>query len=387
MAFRFLRRNFKGLRLAVWFFILLGAFFASYIALSYINTSSRHQQRSAVFHHVGESDQRVLPNSHEINGKEVDNTTKIQASNVHNVSDTAVTTTAKTQQPTFSLETTNKIQQHRKKHMDRMCRQTYHVEALDFGSQNTIANQTIKYLLSMSYVNDDYKIIVTTINKVGSSNWRRFMQDLHKISSENFRKAWPPLKLIRARPTVEIQQNLKEYTKVLFVRHPLVRLLSAYRDKFVKLPTSYYVNAAVKIIKIIRKQSPANLTKPDVTFTEFLTHLYGTKGQSFNNHWVRVFRKYKPCHVRYDVIGKLETLLPDVDYLTDKLGVKGRVEYRYPKPYSGSSNTSLLIENYSKVPPELIRSICQIYHDDFIAFDYALPTNFSDLAEYLAKIG
>ena len=154
-----------------------------------------------------------------------------------------------------------------------IARSTWTECALDFGSQNTVVNQTINYLLSMSYVNDDYKIIVTTINKVGSSNWRRFMQDLHKISSENFRKAWPPLKLIRARPTVEIQQNLKEYTKVLFVRHPLVRLLSAYRDKFVKLPTSYYVNAAVKIIKIIRKQSPANLTKPDVTFTEFLIHL------------------------------------------------------------------------------------------------------------------
>ena len=125
-----------------------------------------------------------------------------------------------------------------------------------------------------------------------------------------------------------------------------------------------------------------------MTFKEFLTYLDGAKnGQRFDSHWALTFKKYKPCHVRYDVIGKLETLLPDVDYLTEKLGVRGRVEYRYPKPYSGSSNTSLLIENYSKVPPELVRSICQIYHDDFIAFDYALPTNFSDLAEYLAKIG
>ncbi|XP_071795731.1 carbohydrate sulfotransferase 11-like isoform X2 [Asterias amurensis] len=393
MALKLLR-DLKDLRLSLLFVIVFAAFSTCYISISYSKTS-HHQQR--YYYHMGERDQkRSVANSPEIKGNKVNDnikhnnrptTLQIQASNVHNVSDTAVTTTAKTQQPTFSFET-KEIQLHRKKHMDRMCHSKYHIETLDFGSQKPIEVQAFKYLLDLSYVNDDYKIIVTTIHKVGSSNWRRFMQDLHKISSDKFRKAWPPLKFLSKRPTVEIQQNLKEYTKVLFVRHPLVRLLSAYRDKFVKLPTSHYVGAAVKIIKIIRKQSPANLKKPDMTFTEFLTYLDGAKnGQRFDSHWALTFEKYKPCHVRYDVIGKLETLLPDVDYLTDKLGVKGRVEYRYPKPYSGSSNTSLLIENYSKVPPELVRSICQIYHDDFIAFDYALPKNFSDLAEYLTKIG
>ncbi|XP_038052696.1 carbohydrate sulfotransferase 14-like [Patiria miniata] len=284
----------------------------------------------------------------------------------------------------YSRNETAAVQTQRQAHMAQVCRDVFKIPPLDLGSP--WEPKTYKRILGNTYVNDDFNLTVTIIRKVGSSNWRRFMTSLFDISSKGFKGRWTALKPLGQRTADGIRRELQRNTKVLFVRNPLVRLLSGFRDKFVKLPTAFNIQTANTIIRKIRGRKAKNPAIPDPTFTEFLRYLLGKNGLIGDEHFAPIFKLSKPCMVRYDFIGKLETLPSDTDYLIDKLGVKGRVEYGYPKPYSGSSNTTRLVEYFSRVSPELIQKVCEVYKDDFVAFSYPMPSDFSDLKTYMEKI-
>ncbi|XP_022096482.1 carbohydrate sulfotransferase 14-like isoform X2 [Acanthaster planci] len=279
----------------------------------------------------------------------------------------------------LSREEAEAVQRRRRNHLRKVCNEFYHLSPLDLNSSSPLGPDLVA-ALGRTYVNDDYNLTVTIVRKAGSTNWKKFMTDLHAISSKSTRLALEPL---HKRSQEDIKHALKHYTKVLFVRNPLVRLLSAFRDKFVKLPTRVYVRMADRIIRRIRRERPPNPEQPDLTFTEFLTYIAAVKGRNGDPHWIPVFRACKPCQVRHDFVGKLETLQSDTAYLIDKLGVGGRVQYDYPKPFTGSSNVTRLMDYFSGVPPEIIEKICNLYWDDFVVFDYPMPDDFSNLKSYM----
>ncbi|XP_022096479.1 carbohydrate sulfotransferase 14-like [Acanthaster planci] len=287
----------------------------------------------------------------------------------------------------YSRSETEAVQAERQRHLEQVCRDVLHIPALNLHTRPLLDPATFKWLLGNTYINDDYNLTVTIIRKVGSSNWRRFMTDLFRISSKGFQRNWEALKPLRKRPSSDITHQLQRNTKVLFVRNPLLRLLSGFRDKYVKLPTNWNIKTANKIILHLRGRKAPKPAVPDLTFTEFLRYLLEEKsGLIGDEHFSPIFQLSQPCQVRYDFIGKLETLPSDTAYLIDKLGVGGRVEYGYPKPYSGSANTTRLVEYFSQVPPKLIKEICKVYQEDFLAFDYPIPSDFSDLQSYMERI-
>lgn len=72
---------------------------------------------------------------------------------------------------------------------------------------------------------------------------------------------------------LQVKQRLKTHFKFMFVRHPLERLVSTYRDKFTK-PAYYYKRRfGTKIIRAIRGDNATKkaLTKGnDVKFREMV---------------------------------------------------------------------------------------------------------------------
>lgn len=287
----------------------------------------------------------------------------------------------------FTRHEAESIQRQRQQNLRRVCQEQHPDVAPPNLDSDVPLDQSLTSVLTQTYVNDDFHITVTIVRKAGSSNWRRFMRDLYNISSPGSQAKGPPLTALSKRPQADIKRCLKQYTKILFVRHPLVRLLSGFRDKFRNLPTGHYVEAANRIIWKIRRKDPVDRRHPDLTFTEFLTFLVSSTRRGLDIHWVPIFQRHRPCLMRYDVIGKLETIIQDTEYLIENLGVKGQIEYSWPKPYTGSSNTTLLMEYYSKVPPNILKKVCQVYRDDFAAFEYALPHDFSNLESYFEAIG
>ena len=101
-----------------------------------------------------------------------------------------------------------------------------------------------------------------------------------------------------------IQHRLLTYTKFLFVRHPIERVISAFRNKFEKNYTSsayFKKRFGVKIMKRYRKGvSPASIpsTGHGVKFPEFVSYLIDMKKEMFNEHWALVSSLCNPCEVR-----------------------------------------------------------------------------------------
>ena len=185
----------------------------------------------------------------------------------------------------------------------------------------------------------------------------------------------------------------------MFTRHPFSRILSSYRNKLDPNSTferAYHWQAEFgeKIIKLYRynidelrvrekknRNKHEHVVSPgyDLTFSEFVRYLGDEKNKEsrfFNNiHWVDVNRVCSPCSVRYDVIGKLETIEDDAKYILKLANVDDIVDF--PSPDISSPTYSFkkdILEQYLEdVPAEYVRDLYKRYLLDFELFGYELP--------------
>ena len=140
--------------------------------------------------------------------------------------------------------------------------------------------------------------------------------------SSNFLKKTKtvPLNLARQRYPRQNLANLKrafnDSLSFLIVRHPLERLLSAYRDKMEhSLPHSLHRKLGVQIIMkyrpIARGRSNTRVKQRWPTFEEFVLFLFDSvrRGDTLDMHWTPIVEFCTPCMFDFDVIAHTETLM------------------------------------------------------------------------------
>ena len=110
----------------------------------------------------------------------------------------------------------------------------------DLKKPVSVDNLTLVDIPPRLLISDRYKILTCVIDKVASTNIRRIFYVLKGLTNES-----DPGKILRGvarnlvhelyrnyKPNLvaEVIPRLKSYTTFMFVRHPLERLVSAYRD-------------------------------------------------------------------------------------------------------------------------------------------------------------
>ncbi len=131
--------------------------------------------------------------------------------------------------------------------------------------------------------------------------------------------------------------QIEELHKVPFVRDPFVRLISAFRDKFVKPDEYFYSRYGSTML-----HRYANISKPTdsaqeafaagirLSFTHFIKYLLDPQTEEekpFNEHWQQMYRLCHPCQIEYDFVGKLETLDEDTEHLLKILGLDNYIHF------------------------------------------------------------
>ncbi|XP_033745750.1 carbohydrate sulfotransferase 14-like [Pecten maximus] len=171
---------------------------------------------------------------------------------------------------------------------------------------------------------------------------------------------------------------LEKYKKYIVVRNPLERILSAYRNKLVPTGTHYQFG---NIRKIIVKRYRAN-TSPNsegeyvVNFLEFVKFLIDEKPEYYNSHWRRYTSLCLPCVIKYDFVGKYETINRDADFILKEIGVPPNIRFpQRSETYKTVATVKTFEKFYSQIPTEYIRKLMNIYQSDYDLFGYPKSLN------------
>ncbi|XP_044918189.1 carbohydrate sulfotransferase 11 isoform X2 [Felis catus] len=236
-------------------------------------------------------------------------------------------------------------------------------------------------------VDEDHELIYCYVPKVACTNWKRLMMVLSgrgKYSDPmeipaNEAHVAANLKTLNQYSIPEINHRLKSYMKFLFVREPFERLVSAYRNKFTqKYNTSFHKRYGTKIIRRQRKNATQEALRrgDDVRFEEFVAYLidpHTQREEPFNEHWQTVHSLCHPCHIRYDLVGKYETLEEDSNYVLRLAGVGSYLKF---PTYAKSTRTTdeMTTEFFQNISSEHQTQLYEVYKLDFLMFNYSVPS-------------
>ena len=108
--------------------------------------------------------------------------------------------------------------------------------------------------------------------------------------------------------------DISNYTKIIVVRNPFSRILSAYKDKVLHARGSY--KGLERNIKS-KFRSINSSTAGISTFSEFIKWLIQRPDPPalFDGHFGKYYHICSPCDIQYDIILKQETLHDDASYL------------------------------------------------------------------------
>lgn len=224
-----------------------------------------------------------------------------------------------------------------------------------------------KGLRATFYSNDPYKITFSVVKKAASNNFENLFKELGGLTR------------LFMLPDDMCKPRLESYTKVLFIRHPLSRVLSAYIDKFVLHHIDHFIGIGRNIIyshrKNVSKQERIAAAKKatDVKFKEFIAYITGDPKHRKNTHWNNYWKHNRVCEIQYDFIGKLETIRDDVKYMLYKLKVDNLTQLDIPRAYmTYHGDRDKLRSYYQDISKGLLRQFFSVYKTDFELFGYSM---------------
>ncbi|KAK5893698.1 hypothetical protein CgunFtcFv8_006546 [Champsocephalus gunnari] len=243
-------------------------------------------------------------------------------------------------------------------------------------------------------VDDKHGIIYCYIPKVACTNWKRVMFSLTQdepypdpVSISSYLVHLPnTLPLLISFPRPEMKAKLKHYTKFLFVRDPFVRLISAYRNKFLQHNEEFYQRYGRHILRLYANQpdppqslDEANASGMRVSFQNFIQYLLDPlteRNVPFEPHWRQMQRLCLPCLIKYDFVGHQETLQQDSSQLLKILMLQDDIQF--PPSYENMTTHAVLLDWFSAVPLEDRRKLYELYEEDFRMFGYKRPRELLD---------
>ncbi|XP_072836561.2 carbohydrate sulfotransferase 8 [Pogona vitticeps] len=245
------------------------------------------------------------------------------------------------------------------------------------------------YHVSRIFVEDKYRILYCEVPKAGCSNWKRVLMVLNGLASStnviqhNTVHYGNYLKRLDGFDRKGINYRLSTYTKMLFVREPFEKLVSAFRDKFEHANNYYHPVFGRPIISKYRLNATkeALRTGSGATFQEFIQYLLDVhRPVGMDIHWDHVNRLCSPCLIDYDFIGKFETMEEDANFFLHLINAPHNLTFpRFKDRHSDEERTTTQItqQYFKQLSPSQRQRSYDFYYMDYLMFNYSKP--FKDL--------
>ena len=233
------------------------------------------------------------------------------------------------------------------------------------------------------FINDEKRLAYCAITKMASSTLKQFLVKLTSKAAAN-----EPVKHIRVHKARILRQygiriistraadlrTIKDYRKIVVIRHPLDRLLSAFHDKFFHGEKWAYSSM------VRRKLANRNVTGSKLQRFVKAVAMYGLR----NGHWNPYSRLCHFTGVDYDDVIRVETFRHDIQLFLEQIGlnVSDLVSHHVRRESSkvndlrqDSTVKPKYLNDYSEIPTDDLIRLKQIYADDLRLFGYDFDVN------------
>jgi len=263
---------------------------------------------------------------------------------------------------------------------------------------SNIVNRTTRARYEM-YYDDHLDYIYCLVSKASCTSWKgtlMMLNDNGDLSKFRRPEKLPWFMIHQPRTSDKYVERLEKvppayrylrfkdnrYFTFMFVREPLERLVSAYRDKLVEHD---YQHLDVTIVRRYKSHEyNASVTRYNVTFAEFVRYVLDehAAGRVLDRHWIPQNELCRVCQLRWDFIGHHETLHKDADYVVSKLksrimdvGQRGRVaNITFPADSGRRKSSEFLQQMYASVPAAHVKALYRLYADEYALFGFKHPT-------------
>ena len=181
----------------------------------------------------------------------------------------------------------------------------------------------------------------------------------------------------------ERDQKLRDYYKILVVRHPLDRFVSCWNDKLAvpwNLSNPEWQRTGPPMIKMFRKVPQGSTLEKEISkgvtlqeFAWYVNHLEQNSPDEHDPHWNTHYRLCHPCSIDYNLIVKVETMQIDTKEVLKRLHLNGTefplIHARRTKEKK-TLNLQKTIVDLRNISSESLQQIKQFYKLDMELFDY-----------------
>ena len=135
-----------------------------------------------------------------------------------------------------------------------------------------------------------------------------------------------------------------------------------------KVETWYFYNWYYKKVARILK---LNNTKATLSFEDFIKYLTirSDDPKLMEPHWERFYKLCHVCDVKYDFIGKFDTLRDDVAFVLRQI-YRSTPEFYFPNVTKPRSALERMRQYYGQLDHKLIEQLEKVYRMDFELFGY-----------------
>ncbi len=179
------------------------------------------------------------------------------------------------------------------------------------------------------------------------------------------------------------QQNYilgPQYFKFMFVKKPFQRLISVYETNFENKDNSNYIwkiygNIICNLYRTGIDKAKCHPGDINISFTEFITFLtdLAPRQRPYEDaNWMTYFDLCNPCTIKYNFVGKFESLTEDLTSIAPQLNL------HLDGLHSLMTDTKLekilkldLLEKYHRLlAPEVRKRLRSIYERDYVLYHY-----------------